>query len=171
MRGALSPELHWTGCVKVPANLKGNGLTAASDGTIYNSVQMKNGATQADYYLGKIQGGLYQWKPSDKTWRLLPGTEFAGNNGVEISKDEKEIYEAVSGTQSVEIISLANTSKPVRRVELKWFNVDNIHWSGDQFLTASGRDGRRAGLQRHAPGDDPKQARPQLPSRLGRGPD
>ena len=133
-RGA-QPELHWTGCVKVPDNLRGNGLTAATDGTIYNSVQMKNGATQADYYVGKITGGLYQWKPSDKTWRLLPGTEFAGNNGVEISKDEKEIYQAVSGSHSVEIISLADTTK-VRHVELKWFNVDNIHWSGDELLTA-----------------------------------
>jgi len=134
-RGAV-PELHWTGCVQVPDNLRGNGVTAAMDGTIYNSVQLKNGAKQADYFVGKITGGLYQWKPSDKTWRLLPGTEFAGNNGVEISKDEKEIYQAVSGTHSVEIISLANTTKPVRRVELKWFNVDNIHWSGDQLLTA-----------------------------------
>ena len=134
-RGAM-PRLHWTGCVQVPDNLRGNGLTAAMDGTIYNSVQMKNGATQADYFLGKITGGLYQWKPSDKTWRLLPGTEFAGNNGVEISKDEKEIYEAVSGTHDVRIISLTDPSKPVRRVELNWFNVDNIHWSGDQLLTA-----------------------------------
>ena len=134
-RGA-QPQLHWTGCVQVPDNLRGNGLTAAMDGTIYNSVQMKDGAKQADYYVGKITGGLFQWKPSDKVWRLLPGTEFAGNNGVEISKDEKEIYQAVSGSHSVEIISLANTAKPVRRVELKWFNVDNIHWSGDQLLTA-----------------------------------
>jgi hypothetical protein len=134
-RGAL-PELHWTGCVKVPDNLRGNGVTAAMDGTIYDSIQMKDGAKQADYFVGKVTGGLFQWKPSDKTWRLLPGTEFAGNNGVEISKDEKEIYQAVSGSHSIEIISLADTAKPVRRVELKWFNVDNIHWSGDQLLTA-----------------------------------
>jgi hypothetical protein len=134
-RGA-QPQLHWTGCVKVPDNLRGNGLTAASDGTIYNSVQLKNGAVAADYYVGKITGGLYRWKPTDPTWRLLPGTEFAGNNGLEISKDETELYQAVSGTHSVEIISLADTTKPVRRVELKWFNVDNIHWSGDELLTA-----------------------------------
>jgi hypothetical protein len=106
------------------------------DGTIYNSVQLKNGAKQADYFVGKVTGGLYQWKPSDNVWRLLPGTEFAGNNGVEISKDEKEIYQAVSGSHSIEIISLADTARPVRRIELKWFNVDNIHWSGDQLLTA-----------------------------------
>jgi hypothetical protein len=86
--------------------------------------------------VGKITGGVYVWKPVDKTWRLLPGTELAGNNGIEISKDEKEIYLAVSGTHSVDIYSLADTSRPLRRVEFKWFNVDNIHWSGDQLLTA-----------------------------------
>jgi len=134
-RGA-QPTLHWKGCAKVPSNLKGNGLTATIDGTIYLNVQMKNGATQADYFVGKITGGLYRWKPTDKTWRLMPGTELAGNNGVDISKDEKEIYLAVSGTQSVEFYSLADTSKPLRRALLKWFNVDNIHWSGDQLLTA-----------------------------------
>ena len=58
-RGAV-PELHWTGCVQVPDNLRGNGVTAAMDGTIYNSVQLKNGATQADYFVGKVTGGLYQ---------------------------------------------------------------------------------------------------------------
>jgi hypothetical protein len=136
-RGTL-PALVWTGCTKVhPENLRGNGVTAASDGTIYLNVQTKAGINKAaDYYVGKITGGLYQWKPSDKAWRLMPGTELAGNNGVEISRDEKEIYLAVSGTQSVDIYSLADTSKPARRVELKWFNVDNIHWSGDQLLTA-----------------------------------
>ena len=134
-RGA-QPALHWKGCARVPDNLRGNGVTAAMDGTIYLNVQMKNGATQADYFVGKITGGLYQWKPADKNWRLMPGTELAGNNGIEISKDEKEIYLAVSGTHSVDIYSLADTSKPLRRAEFKWFNVDNIHWSGDELLTA-----------------------------------
>ena len=105
--------MTWTGCAKLPADFKSNGVTATSDGTIIVNVQMKNGAIQADYMVGKITGGTYVWKPSDKTWRLLPGTELAGNNGIEISKDEKEIYVAVSGTQSVEIYSLANTGKGI----------------------------------------------------------
>ena len=40
------------------------------------------------------------------------GTELAGNNGIEISPDEKEFYIAVSGTQTVAIYSRADTSKP-----------------------------------------------------------
>jgi sugar lactone lactonase YvrE len=133
---AGEPSLSWTGCAKLPSDFRANGVTATSDGTIIVNVQMKNGATQADYMVGKITGGVYVWKPSDKTWRLLPGTELAGNNGIEISKDEKEIYVAVSGTQSVEIYSLADTRKPLRSARAIWFNIDNIHWSGDRLVTA-----------------------------------
>jgi sugar lactone lactonase YvrE len=129
------PSLSWTGCARMPSDFRGNGVTATSDGTIIVNVQMKNGAIQADYMVGKITGGTYVWKPSDKTWRLLPGTELAGNNGIEISKDEKEIYLAVSGTQSVEIYSLADTAKSHRSAKAGWFNIDNIHWSGDRLLT------------------------------------
>jgi hypothetical protein len=130
------PALSWTGCVRIPSDLHTNSVTAASDGTIFANVQMKNGAIQADYMVGKITGGVYEWKPADKSWHLLPGTELAGNNGIEISRDEKELYVAVSGTQSVEIFSRADTSKPVRSAHAGWFNIDNIHWSGDRLLTA-----------------------------------
>jgi len=133
---AGEPGLTWTGCVKLPADFRTNGVTAASDGTIIANVQMKNGATQADYMVGKITGGVYVWKPGAKSWRLLPGTELAGNNGIEISRDEKEIYVAVSGTQSVEIYSLAEPARPVRSAHAIWFNIDNIHWSGDRLITA-----------------------------------
>ena len=133
---AGEPTLAWTGCAKLPSDFKTNSVTATSDGTIIANVQMKNGASQADYMVGKITGGVYEWKPADKTWRLLPGTELAGNNGIEISRDEKEIYVAVSGDQTVVIYSLADTSKPVRTAHAIWFNIDNIHWSGDRLLTA-----------------------------------
>jgi hypothetical protein len=133
---AGEPSLTWTGCAKLPSDFRANGVTATSDGTIIVNVQMKNGAIQADYMVGKITGGVYVWKPADKTWRLLPGTELAGNNGIEISRDEKEIYVAVSGTQSVEIYSLADTTKPLRSARAIWFNIDNIHWSGGRLVTA-----------------------------------
>jgi hypothetical protein len=46
----------------------------------------------------------------------------------------------VSGTQSVEIYSLigslADTRKPLRSARAVWFNIDNIHWSGDRLVTA-----------------------------------
>ncbi len=80
--------------------------------------------------------GVYEWTPATKTLRLLPGTELAGNNGIEISRDEKEFYIAVSGTQTVAIYDRADTSKIAHQVRTPWFNLDNIHWSGDRLIAA-----------------------------------
>jgi hypothetical protein len=132
-RGAI-PAISWTGCVKLPADFKSNAVTALSDGTILDDVQMHGGAT--DFISGNITGGVWEWSPKDKSLHLLPGTELAGNNGIEISPDEKEFYIAVSGTQTVAIYSLADTSKPARQIRTPWFNLDNIHWSGGRLIAA-----------------------------------
>ena len=71
-------------------------------------------------------------EPERQEAEPAPGTELAGNNGIEISQDEKELYIAVSGTQTVAIYSLANTAKPARTIRTPWYNLDNIHWSGDR---------------------------------------
>ena len=130
------PSVTWTGCVKLPENFRANSVTAASDGTILVNVQLRGGLTGADFISGKITGGVYEWKPSDKVLRLLPGTEHPGNNGIEISKDEREFYVAVSGTQTVVVYDRADTSKPARQVRTPWFNLDNIHWSRDRLIAA-----------------------------------
>jgi hypothetical protein len=128
------PAIAWTGCVKLPADFKSNAVTAASDGTILIDVQMHGGAT--DFISGNVTGGVWQWAPTDKSLHLLPGTELPGNNGIEISPDEKEFYIAVSGTQTVAIYSRADTSKPARTIRTPWYNLDNIHWSGNRLIAA-----------------------------------
>ena len=132
-RGGL-PAISWTGCVKLPADFKGNAVTATTGGTILVDVQMHGHAT--DFISGNITGGVWQWTPKDKALKLLPGTELAGNNGIEISPDEKEFYIAVSGTQTVAIYALADTRKPLRTIKTPWYNLDNIHWSGDRLIAA-----------------------------------
>ncbi len=134
-RGA-APAIAWMGCVKLPADFKTNAVTALRDGTILADVQMHNGLTQTDFVNGVKTGGVYEWKPGDKAAHLLPGTELEGNNGIEISPDEREFYVAVSGTQTVAIYDLADTAKPVRTIRTPWFNLDNIHWSGDRLIAA-----------------------------------
>jgi hypothetical protein len=132
-RGA-EPSVRWTGCVKLPADFRTNSVTATRDGTILANVQMHGNAT--DFISGNITGGVWEWKPADKKLHLLPGTELAGNNGIEISPDETEIYIAVSGTQTVAIYSRADTSKPARTIRTPWYNLDNIHWSGNRLIAA-----------------------------------
>jgi len=132
-RGA-EPAISWTGCVKLPADFRTNSVTAKSDGTILANVQMHG--SQLDFISGNITGGVWAWNPRDKKLGLLRGTELAGNNGIEISPDEKEIYIAVSGTQTVAIYNLADTSKPARTIRTPFYNLDNIHWSGDRLIAA-----------------------------------
>ncbi len=132
-RGA-APAISWTGCVKLPADYRTNSVTATRDGTILANVQMHGNAT--DFISGNITGGVWQWKPSDKKLQLLKGTELAGNNGIEISQDEKEFYIAVSGTQTVAIYNRADTAKPVRVIRTPWYNLDNLRWSGNRLIAA-----------------------------------
>jgi hypothetical protein len=132
----VEPSMTWTGCVKLPGDFKANSVTATTDGTILVDVQMKNGLTNVDFINGRNTGGVYEWTPAGKTLRLLPGTELPGNNGIEISKDQKEFYVAVSGTQTVAVYDRADTSKIAHQVKTPWYNLDNIHWSGDRLIAA-----------------------------------
>jgi hypothetical protein len=129
-----APAISWTGCVKLPADFKSNAVTALSDGTILDDVQMHGG--MSDFISGNVTGGVWEWSPKDKSLHLLPGTELPGNNGIEISPDEKEFYIAVSGTQTVAIYAVADTRRALRTIKTPWYNLDNIHWSGDRLIAA-----------------------------------
>ena len=131
---ASQPAISWTGCVKLPADYRTNSVTATRGGAILANVQMHG--THTDFISGNITGGVWRWNPKDKKLALLPGTELAGNNGIELSPDEKELYIAVSGTQTVAIYNLANTAKPARSIKTPWYNLDNIHWSGNRLIAA-----------------------------------
>jgi hypothetical protein len=114
------PLITWTGCIKPPAGLKGNAVTATRDGmTVLETVGAK---------------GVLQWSAKDKSTQLLSGVEQP--NGIEISLDETEFYTASSGNQQITIYSRADPSKPARAVRTPWFNVDNIHWNGGRLITS-----------------------------------
>jgi hypothetical protein len=130
------PRIAWIGCVPLPKDFRTNAVTALKDGTILANVQMRGRTTNADFINGRITGGVYAWKPGGRGLKLLAGTELAGNNGIELSPDEKELYIAVSGTQTVVIYRLADTRKPDRQIRTPWYNLDNIHWSGNRLIAA-----------------------------------
>jgi hypothetical protein len=135
-RGA-EPAISFTGCVPMPAGHAANSVAGYSDGTIIATVPARPGFTGPDFMSGgRVTGAVFEWKPGTSGFRLLPGTELPGDNGIEISKDEKEFYVAVSGTQSVVVYDRAKTAMPLRQSRTPWFNLDNIHWSGDRLIAA-----------------------------------
>jgi len=131
-----TPQIRWTGCVPLPEDFRTNAVSALKDGTILVNVQMTGTTTNRDFIDGRPTGGVFEWKPGREGLRLLPGTELAGNNGFELSPDEREFYIAVSGTQTVAVYALADTAKPLRTVRTPWFNLDNIHWSNGRLIAA-----------------------------------
>jgi hypothetical protein len=131
---APDPAISWTGCVKLPTDFRTNSVTAKLDGTILANVQMHGTAT--DFISGNITGGVWAWNPKSKQLNLLKGTELPGNNGIEISPDEREVYIAVSGTQTVAIYNLGDPARPARTIRTPFYNLDNIHWSGNRLIAA-----------------------------------
>jgi len=71
---------------------------------------------------------------------MVPGSEAAGANGLEISKDGKWLYVAAWGSQNFFRLSRGQT--PVKRdVVPLGFRVDNIRWAPDGSILAAGQGG------------------------------
>jgi sugar lactone lactonase YvrE len=81
---------------------------------------------------GEKNGELWEWH-TGTGWKIIPGTESSGANGVEISKDGKWLYIAGWGDQTFTRVSRGQTSIKRDTVPLG-FRVDNLSWMGDQIL-------------------------------------
>src|SRR5262249_13317860 len=101
---SAEPSLRWTGCVPMPEGGKaypsiGNqppstrvaahSVAAFSDGTIIATVPQRPGSTNVQRLRGESTGDVVEWKPGTDAFRVIPGTQLAGNNGIEISLDER----------------------------------------------------------------------------------
>lgn len=134
-----APSLAWIGCLPMPAGYAANSVSAYSDGTVLATVLTRPGTTITDFVEGRITGGVYQWAPGDGGFRLLPGTELPGNNGLETSRDGRRFYVVAFGWHAVVVYDRADTSKPVARIEAPDFMPDNVHWDGDRLIAAGMR--------------------------------
>ena len=84
----------------------------------------------------------------------MPGSEAAGANGLEISKDGKWYYVAEWGNRSFMRLSRGQT--PARRDEIPLgFRVDNVRWAPDGSLFVAGQGGADVGRGRGAGGAPP----------------
>ncbi len=133
------PALTWIGCLPMPAGLAANSVATFSDGTVLATVLTRPGTTITDFVAGRITGGVYQWARGDAAFRLLPGTELPGDNGLETSRDDKQIYVVAFGWHAVVVYARADTSRPLLRAVAPDFMPDNIHWDGDLLIAAGMR--------------------------------
>jgi hypothetical protein len=147
----LEPSLTWTGCVPMPGENKAyanlgsqatsnrvtaNAVAAFSDRTIIATIPQRPGTTNARRIKGEPTGDVVEWKPGTDSFRVIPGTQPAGNNSIEISPDETEFYVVSSGTQKIVIFSRQDPRKPIRQSLAPGFMPDNLRWSGDGLIAA-----------------------------------
>lgn len=132
-RGKI-PTLTWLGNVRMPNDFVGNGVVSGADGYIYVSVMLHPENTLQEMFDGKTTGAIYRWSPTTKEFEKIIGSELNGNNGIELSKDEKFIYVAHMG----EVSKLTNTNptKIVSTAEFGYGGADNLHWHKNKLITA-----------------------------------
>jgi hypothetical protein len=132
------PELTWLGCVSMPNGTAANSVATYTDGTILATVLTHPGTTITDFVRGGVTGGVYEWSPATKVFRLLAGTQLPGNNGIETARDDSGFFVVAFGWRSV-LVYRRDLSTPARRVEAPGFMPDNIHWDDGRLILAGMR--------------------------------
>jgi len=125
----VEPGLHWVGCVKLPEGLSGNAVAAFADGSLLVTVLLHPGKTLADQVQGQVTGGVYQWQAGATGFRLLPGTELPGNNGIETALDGDEFYVISFGLKTVFVFNRYQSEQPLRQMTMPDFMPDNLQWT------------------------------------------
>jgi hypothetical protein len=135
-----TPVLTWIGCAVAADPIGLNSVRGLSDGGFIASNFLPRGgppaATQR-MMTGEKNGELWEWHTSSG-WQKVPGSEAAGANGLEMSKDGKTLYVAAWGSQSFFRLS-RGAATPVRDEIPLGFRVDNIRWARDGQILAAGQ--------------------------------
>ncbi|HEY6509567.1 MAG TPA: hypothetical protein VIY56_16210 [Vicinamibacterales bacterium] len=144
-RGA-SPAVTWVGCAVAPDPIGLNSVLALPEGGfVATNFQSRapagraGGGFSSALVNGENNGELWEWQPR-AGWTKVPGSEAAGANGLELSKDGKWFYVAQWGSKSFMRVSRGQT--PVKRDVLSLgFRVDNVRWAPDGTLLVAGQGG------------------------------
>ena len=137
-----TPALTWVGCAVAPDPVGLNSVVALPEGGFIATDFLARGidaAGRGRMLAGENNGALWEWHTATG-WKMIPGSEAAGANGLEISKDGKWLYVAAWGSQSFFRLSRGQT--PVIRDTVPLgFRVDNIRWAPDGAIFAAGQGG------------------------------
>jgi hypothetical protein len=136
------PTLTWIGCAVAPDPIGLNSVVGLPDGGFLTTNFSPRGADAAGrgrMMAGENNGEVWEWH-TGTGWKIVPGSESAGANGLEISKDGKWLYIGGWGSQSV--IRLSRGQTPVKKEAVGvGFRVDNLRWAPDGTLLAAGQGG------------------------------
>jgi SMP-30/Gluconolactonase/LRE-like region len=134
LRGT-APILTWKGCVLLQQDGYFNGVARLADGG-FVTTRMRNASSRpGERGAGAITGRVFEWHPGGQL-QPLAGTELSLPNGIDVSKDERYVFVAASGTQEVVQFDRRSTPMAKRAVSLP-ISPDNVHWDiNGKLLTA-----------------------------------
>jgi len=143
---AKPPVLTWIGCAVAPDPIGLNSVVGLADGGFITTNFSPRGAdasAQAKMMermrAGENNAEVWEWHTATG-WKIVPGSELAGPNGLEISKDGKWLYIGAWGSQAV--VKLSRGQTPVKKESVPvGFRVDNVRWAPDGSLLAAGQGG------------------------------
>jgi hypothetical protein len=151
-----APTLTWVGCAVAPDPIGLNSVVGLPDGGFVTTNFIARGvdaAVRTRMMNGEPNGELWEWH-TNTGWQKVPGTEFAGPNGIEVSKDGRWLYIAAWGSQSLIRMSRGQTPMKKDSVPLG-FRVDNLRWASEHTLLASGQGGTAPSQTSHVARVDP----------------
>ena len=136
--GAAAPTATWIGCVLMPNGMAANSVAAFSDRSLLATVLILPGKTFEDAFAQRNTGAVFAWKPGEKTFQMLPGTELSANNGIETSPDDQEFYVASTTTKRIYAYARSKPGVVLRTAQLKEIGPDNVRWTADNKLITAG---------------------------------
>ena len=136
---AKASALTWVGCAVAPDPIGLNSVVPLPEGGFASSNFQARGPARgrANMQAGERNGELWEWH-TGTGWKIVPGSEASGANGIEISKDGKWFYMGGWGNQT--FIRFSRGQTPVKRDEIPvGFRLDNLRWAPDGSLIAAGQ--------------------------------
>jgi hypothetical protein len=136
---AKAPALTWVGCAVAPDPIGLNSVVALPEGGFATTNFLPRNAANgiASVRGGQRNGELWEWH-TKTGWKIVPGSEASGANGIEISKDGKWFYMGGWGNQT--FIRFSRGQAKVQRDEIPvGFRLDNLRWAPDGKLLAAGQ--------------------------------
>ena len=134
------PAIRWKGCVPMGGSNYINSVAFLPDGGFVATkfFDPKDPAGFRSIFAGGVTGGVLEWH-SKTGVKALAGTEVAGANGIEVSKDGEWIYVAAWGSE--EVVRFARSGVPPARQTAKvGFAPDNLRWAPDGDLFVAGQN-------------------------------
>jgi sugar lactone lactonase YvrE len=139
------PTFTWIGCVVAPRTASFNSVTPLPGGgfAATNPNRLNVGAPPPARDPTNT-GEVWEWHATEG-WKVVPGSESSGPNGIEVSRDGKFFFVNLWNARKVMRLSRGQTPVVKDLIDVA-FQPDNIRWQTDGSLLSAGQGG--ADMQR-----------------------